>query len=152
VRLAWPDHHFCMKMRAELMINAPAEDAWAVVGERFGEISEWASAITESAMDGLPTAGRVRTCQVAGFGPIRAGVIKERLTQFDPQAKTLSYEAAAGMPWVIAGAVSRWSVHAGQWLHCPDPRHPNVAASCPAAGPGPALADARRRPAGASRA
>jgi hypothetical protein len=107
-----------MEMRAELVINAPAEDAWVVVGERFGEIAEWASAITESVMDGPPVAGRVRTCQVAGFGPIAAGVIKERLIRFDPEARSLSYEAAAGMPRFIVGAVSRWSIHAGPGSAC----------------------------------
>jgi hypothetical protein len=107
-----------MQMRAEVVINAPAEDAWAVIGERFGEIAEWAPAITDSVMDGPPAAGRVRTCQVAGFGPIAAGVITERLTEFDPQARSLSYEAAAGTPWFIAGALSRWSVHPGPGSAC----------------------------------
>jgi hypothetical protein len=107
-----------MKMRAELVINAGAEDAWTVVGERFGEIAEWASAITESVIDGPPCVGRVRTCQVAGFGPVAAGVVAERLIEFDPDARSLSYEAAAGLPWFIAGAVSRWSVHAGPGSTC----------------------------------
>jgi hypothetical protein len=107
-----------MEMRAEVVINAPARDAWAVVGERFGEIGEWASAITESVMDGPPAAGQVRTCQIAGFGPIAAGVIKERLIEFDPGAMSLSYEAAAGMPRFITGAVSRWSVDAGPRSAC----------------------------------
>jgi len=57
-----------MEMRSELVISAPAEDAWVVVGERFGEIGEWTSPITRSAMDGPPAAGRVRTCHVARFG------------------------------------------------------------------------------------
>jgi len=57
----------CMEMRSELVISAPDEDAWVVVGERFREIGEWASAITESGMDGQPGAGQVRTCHVAGF-------------------------------------------------------------------------------------
>jgi len=107
-----------MEMRAEVVINAPAEDAWAVIGERFGDIGEWASAITESVMDGSPAVGRVRTCQVARFGPIAAGVIEERLTGFDPEARSLSYEAAAGMPWFIADAASRWSVHPGPGSAC----------------------------------
>jgi hypothetical protein len=107
-----------MEMRAELVINAPAEDAWVVVGESFGEIAEWASAITESVMDGPPAVGRVRACQVAGFGPIAAGVITERLTEFDPEARSLSYEAAAGLPWFITGTASRWSVHAGPGGAC----------------------------------
>ena len=77
-------HDRRMEMRAEVVINAPGEDAWVVVGERFGDIGEWASAITESVVDGPPAVGRVRTCQVAGFGPIAAGVVKERLIEFDP--------------------------------------------------------------------
>ena len=85
-------HYRRMEIRAELVIDAPAEDAWVVVGERFGQISEWASAITQSVIDGPPAAGRVRTCQVAGFGPIPAGVITERLVRFDPDARSLSYE------------------------------------------------------------
>ena len=58
-----------MEMRAELVISASAEDAWAVVGERFGEIGEWASAITKSVMDGQPGVSQMRTCHVSGFGP-----------------------------------------------------------------------------------
>ncbi len=100
-------------MRAELAISAPAQDAWAVVGERFGEIGQWASAITEPVMDGPPGPGRVRTCHVAGFGPIAPGVITERLVRFDPGGRSLSYQAAGGMPRFIAHAVSRWSVHEG---------------------------------------
>jgi len=106
-------HDRGMKMRAELVISAPAEDTWAVVGERFGEIGEWASPITRSAMDGPPAAGRVRTCHVAGFGPVPPGVIRERLLHFDPQARSLSYEAASGMPGFIRRAVSCWSVRQG---------------------------------------
>ena len=102
-----------MELRAELIINASAEDAWLVVGERFGQIGEWASAITESTMDGQPGPGRVRTCRVAGFGPIRPGVIKERLVHTDPEARSLSYEAAEGMPGFIVRAVSHWAVHPG---------------------------------------
>jgi hypothetical protein len=87
-----------MDLRAELVISALAEDAWDVVGERFEEIGVWASAITEAVMDGPPEVGRVRTCQVACFGPIAPGLIKERLTEFDSKARSLGYEAAAGMP------------------------------------------------------
>lgn len=107
-----------MELRAELVINAPSQDAWIVVGERFGEIGEWASSITESSMDGRPAAGQVRTCHIAGFGPIAPGVIKERLVRFDPEARSLSYEAIAGMPQFIVNAVSRWSVRDGPGSGC----------------------------------
>jgi hypothetical protein len=107
-----------MDMRAELVISAPAEDAWAVVGERFGEIGEWASPITRSSMDGPSHVGRVRTCHVAGFGPFAPGVIRERLVTFDPEARSLSYEAAEGLPGFIMRAVNRWSVHPGPGHAC----------------------------------
>jgi hypothetical protein len=64
-------------------------------------------------MDGPPAAGQVRTCHVAGFGPVPPGVIGERLLHFYPQARSLSYEAVSGMPGFIRRAVSRWSVHEG---------------------------------------
>lgn len=107
-----------MEMRAEIVIKAAADDAWVVVGERFGQISEWASAITGSAMDGPPAVGQVRTCQVAGFGPLGPGVIRERLVDFDPEARYLSYEAAEGMPGFIVHAVNRWSVVPGPGAGC----------------------------------
>ena len=43
-----------MRIRAELAVSAPAQDAWAVAGERFGEIGGWAPAVTRSGMDGRP--------------------------------------------------------------------------------------------------
>ena len=107
-----------MELRAERVISASAEDAWVVVGEHFGQIGEWASAITESFMDGRPGAGQIRTCHIAGFGPIAPGVIKERLVDFDPEARSLSYEAAEGMPGFIVCAVSRWSVYEGPGTAC----------------------------------
>lgn len=143
-----------MKIHAELALSAPAEDTWAVVGERFGEIGDWASPITRSAMDGPPAAGRVRTCHVAGFGPVPPGVITERLLRFDPQTMTLSYEAVGGMPGFIRRAVSHWSVHqtqdGGSAVRISAPVTLRPAARPP--GAGPALADAPRHPASAGRA
>ena len=108
-----PGHRGDMEMRAEVVIGAAAGDAWVVVGELFGEIGGWASAITVSSMKGPPAAGQVRTCHVAGFGPVGAGVIRERLVSFDPAAMSLAYEAVEGMPALVLRAVSRWSVHPG---------------------------------------
>lgn len=107
-----------MEMRAEVMISTPADDAWMIVGERFGQIGDWASALAESGMDGSPAVGEVRTCHVAGFGPFGPGVIKERLTGFDPQARSLSYEAAEGLPGFVVHAVNRWSVEPGPGGGC----------------------------------
>src|ERR1051326_1086613 len=75
-----------MEIRAEVVIDAPAHNAWALIGDQFGEIGQWAAPIVHSSLDSPPGAGAVRTCQIASFGPFRAGSIKERLPQFDSMA------------------------------------------------------------------
>jgi hypothetical protein len=100
-----------MDMHGEIFIQAPARAAWAVLGERFGRIAEWAAPITASSLVGAPGAGAVRTCHIAGFGPVKPGVIRERLVTFDARAMSFTYEAVSGMPAFVASAVNRWSVH-----------------------------------------
>ena len=100
-----------MEIRAEVVIDTPAHSAWALIGDQFGEIGQWAAPIVHSSLDSPPGAGAVRTCQITSFGPFRAGSIKERLLQFDPMAMTLMYESAEGMPAFVSNAINRWSVH-----------------------------------------
>jgi hypothetical protein len=107
-----------MQMRAELQIDALPDAAWAVLGDQFGQVGEWACPIIESSIDGHPGVGVVRTCRIAGFGPVGPGVIAERLTVFDPDGRRLEYEAARGVPSFIARAVNRWSVHPGPGQGC----------------------------------
>ena len=99
-----------MELRAEVVIHAPAHAAWLVLGERFGQIGEWAAPIVASSLDGEPTVGSVRTCQIARFGPFKPGAIKERLVAFDAPAMSLAYESAEGMPAFVKYALNRWSV------------------------------------------
>lgn len=99
-----------MELRTEILINAPAEAAWAVVGEGFGRIGEWAVPITASSLDGDVVMGTTRTCQIAGFGPFSAGEVKERLVDFDRAAMCLTYQSTAGLPGFVRSAVNRWSV------------------------------------------
>jgi len=87
-----------MELRAEVIINAPAQTAWAVLGEQFGDIGTWAGPIVRSSVDSQPGPGTVRTCQIARFGPFSAAIIRERLVEFDPEAMSLAYESAEGMP------------------------------------------------------
>ena len=107
-----------MELRAEIMINAPADAAWAVVGEGFGQIGQWAVPITASSMDGELAIGAIRTCQVASFGPFAPGVVEERLMVFDPNAMSLEYDSTAGLPAFVRSAVNRWSVHAQSEMTC----------------------------------
>jgi Polyketide cyclase / dehydrase and lipid transport len=105
-------------LRAEVVIDAPAAAAWAVLGERFGQIGEWAAPITSSCLDGEAMVGATRTCHFAGFGPFKAGTLTERLVEFDPGAMTLAYESVDGMPSFVKSARNRWTVQ------------PRSAASC----------------------
>jgi len=72
-----------MEMRAEVTVQVPASEAWALVGEQFGRIDTWASPIMASFLDRPPRQGAVRTCHVRGFGPLPLGVIRERLLSYD---------------------------------------------------------------------
>jgi Polyketide cyclase / dehydrase and lipid transport len=99
-----------MQLRAEVLIDAPAAAAWAVIGERFGDIADWAAPIRASSLDGELAVGATRTCQVAQFGPFAPGVVKERLLAFDGLAMSLRYESTAGLPRFVKSATNRWSV------------------------------------------
>lgn len=99
-----------MEIEVEVVVDAPASAAWAVIGPRFGDIGEWAASIESSSLDGDPRVGAERACRIPRIGPIAAGVIGERLLVFDPMAMTLTYEAVAGLPAFIGRALNRWSV------------------------------------------
>jgi hypothetical protein len=99
-----------MDLRSEVFIDAPAHVAWAALGDRFGDIGAWATPITASSLEGEARVGAVRTCHTARFGPVPTGTIRERLVAFDPAARSLAYEAVAGLPPSITRAVNRWSV------------------------------------------
>jgi hypothetical protein len=101
-----------MELRLDVVIDAPPAAAWAVLGERFGQIGEWASPITTSTLDGDLGIGAVRTCHIAGFGPVAAGVVRERLIEFDAERMSLAYESVDGLPSSIERAYNRLSVHA----------------------------------------
>ena len=89
-----------------------------MLGERFGQIGEWAAPITSSSVDGELTVGAIRTCQFAGFGPFQAGTIHERLLEFEPAAMSLAYESAEWMPSFVKSAVNRWSVRLRSEASC----------------------------------
>ena len=40
-----------VEMRAQITVAVPAGQAWALIGEQFGQIADWASPITASVLD-----------------------------------------------------------------------------------------------------
>lgn len=101
-----------MEINDEIEIDAPAERVWAVLGERFMHVSDWAAPITSSCPvgPGAPGVGATRACSIAPVGPVKAGVVKERLTKFDREQMSYEYEAIEGMPGFVAAATNRWTV------------------------------------------
>lgn len=101
-----------MELRNEVEIAAPAARVWHTLGERFMHVGEWAAPITSSCAVGAsePTAGAMRACTIAPFGPMKAGVVRERLVRFDAATMSFEYEAVSGMPRFVARAVNRWTV------------------------------------------
>ncbi len=99
-----------MDIRAQVAVAATPQAVWIVVGEQFGLIGEWASAIFASTIDGPPAVGSTRYCETAGFGPVAAGVIHEQLTTFDAGQMTFVYRAIDGLPAFVSSAVNRWRV------------------------------------------
>jgi hypothetical protein len=99
-----------VKLEARVVINAPAAAAWAVLGERFADIGEWAAPITSSTLDRELGVGAIRTCQISRFGPLALGVVRERLIAFDPARMTLAYESLDGLPAFITSAINHLSI------------------------------------------
>jgi len=97
-----------------IIIEAPADAVWEVVGHQFGHIGQWATAIPASTTDcsapstaGAPVAGRV--CQT---GIRLISEVTETIVAYDETGRTLTYEATAGTPAFVTKARNRWQVTA----------------------------------------
>jgi hypothetical protein len=53
-----------------------------------------------------------------GFGPFKPGTVREQLTAFDPQSRTLAYVAIDGLPPFAGRAVNHFSVQALSDTRC----------------------------------
>ena len=99
-----------MKISVNTPLKCSRDQAWHILAEGFGSIGTWSCSIAESSLEGELGVGATRTCVSAeSFGPFKAGVVKETLTEFDEQAKIFTYQAVSGLPKFIARASNRWS-------------------------------------------
>lgn len=100
-----------MKVSSNIDIDAPADQVWEVVGPGFGRVGDWGAAVEQSrpvgeaSLDGAPAAGR--TCSVAMPG---IDQIAEQLTEYDVEARRLTYRLSDGMTRLVAGAANTWEV------------------------------------------
>ncbi|HEV8277293.1 MAG TPA: SRPBCC family protein [Streptosporangiaceae bacterium] len=102
------------ELTRSVVIDAPPDAVWQVVAGRFDRIGEWATAIPASAacpgprpVAGAPVPGRV--CRT---GVALVPAVTETIVAFDDAARTLTYEATAGMPSFVTLARNRWQVTA----------------------------------------
>lgn len=101
-----------MEVCNEVIIDAPAERVWHVLGARFMHMGDWAAPVRASCALGPsePGVGAARGCSHGPVGPIPGGVVTERLTRFAPDDMAFEYEAIEGLPRFIERAANRWSV------------------------------------------
>jgi hypothetical protein len=107
------------KISKQLVIAAPADAVWQVLGPGFARIGEWATAIPTSAAlrvgTGLvdaPVAGRV-----CATGLRMVPEVTEILTAYDAANRTLTY-AASGLPAFVTTARNTWTVTALDRRRC----------------------------------
>jgi len=101
------------ELSTDLIIAAPADRVWDVIGRQFDRIGDWATAVPSSTalphnqavkLD-TPVAGRV--CHT---GIRLVPQVTETLTAYDDPNRTLTYQATAGMPAFVTLARNTWTV------------------------------------------
>jgi hypothetical protein len=99
-----------MRIRKSIDVNASATDAWTLLADGFGDIGAWTTALDGSYLVGdRVEIGAERHCEVSG--PISGdGLTLERVTAFDPDTMTYTYEAVRGLPGFIRSARNTLSV------------------------------------------
>jgi hypothetical protein len=106
-----------MNFASHIIIDAPAETVWDIIGRQFDRIGEWATAIPSSAaippdvpveptVTGAPVAGRV--CDT---GIRMLPQATEMIIAYSDRDRTLTYQAT-GMPAYVRVARNRWTVTA----------------------------------------
>lgn len=98
-----------MKLTIEKIVEAPADQVWHLLGERFGQIGSWADAIEASHLDGELETGSVRTCELRPSS-IGSGTITEEITQFDRATRTVGFKVLTGLPGFMRHVENIYSV------------------------------------------
>lgn len=101
-----------MEIQTEILVDAPAAEAWRVLGQNFAAIGQWSATFRTSSLEGALGVGAIRTCEGVGFGPFPPSQVTEKLTRFDPEAMCFAYVATSGLPSFIEEASNVWSIDA----------------------------------------
>lgn len=106
-------------LTSHIIVAASADAVWEVVAHRFDRIGDWATAIPSSTATSDTAAPSLVDAPVAGrvcrTGLRQAPEVTETVVAYDDTddtGRTLTYQAAAGMPKFITTARNRWQVTA----------------------------------------
>jgi len=100
-----------MKIERVIMLDAPIDRVWKIVGEDFTDIGAWAAAVPSSkeldgaAVDGAPAAGRTCAVAVPGFD-----YLEETITNFDASEKAFTFQINEGLPGFVTSGFSNWKL------------------------------------------
>ncbi len=98
-----------MLIETTIEVDSPITNVWQLFGENFADIADWASAISESSLEGQLGEGAVRTCHLKAVGPFPAGVVTEELTTFDRRGYRLTYLVTSGVPAMMKRVENAWT-------------------------------------------
>ena len=88
-----------MNIIKKITINKPVEEVWEVLGNQFGQISNWASLIRESKVYGDSKLNGINY-SIRETNTLK-GITKQELTSFEPEKYSLSYKSISGTPPMI---------------------------------------------------
>lgn len=97
-----------MNIIKKITINKPIEKVWEVLGNQFGQISNWASLIKESKVYGDSKLNGV-DYSIRETTTLK-GITKQEMTSFEPENYSLSYKSISGTPPIIKEVRARWSL------------------------------------------
>ncbi len=93
----------------EIIVDAPIEKAWQVLGRDFANAHVWASSLKHSqANDSRSLNGS--TCTERGCDITGMGKIKEKLTHYSDSDHSLAYEVREGMPKMVKFMSNNWKL------------------------------------------
>lgn len=93
-----------MKRTTSTDLEIPANEAWQLLGNQFGENGDWTSFLTSSYIDGPAEVGATRVCHN------RDKITTEKITVFEPQNMKLTYVLADDMPRWLKSSPHTWTV------------------------------------------
>lgn len=97
-----------MDINKKITIDKPVEEVWEVLGNQFGQISNWASLIKESKVYGESKLNGV-DFSIRETNTLK-GITKQEITSFEPEKHSLSYKSISGTPPIIKEVRANWSL------------------------------------------